>query len=192
MLQKIKYKILNLLCRIIYGGFGKGSIIINPMRIINPKHIYIGNRVTILNNARMEAERGWQDVKLNGEIIIGDGTSIEQGCHIIASDKLNIGKDCVISANVYISDCAHEYEDITTSIMKQPLIIKKTIIGDSVFIGIGAKIMPGVRLGEYCVIGANSVVTKDIPAFCVATGIPAKIIKRYNVNSCVWEKVSSQ
>jgi acetyltransferase-like isoleucine patch superfamily enzyme len=169
-----------MLAKIIYGHFGKGSRIIKPMRIINHKHIHIGNNVNILNNARMEAERKWQDKELNGEIIIGDNTSIEQGCHIIAADKLEIGKDCVISSNVYISDCAHEYKDIKTHIMKQPLIIKKTKIGDGVFIGIGAKIMCGVTLGDKCIIGAGAVVTKDVPECCIVTGVPAKIIKSYD------------
>lgn len=158
-----------------WGRRGNNSRIIKPMRIIGKRNMYIGDNVIILNNARMETIDTWQGEKLNGSIKIGKGTSIEQNCHIIAADELCIGEDCVISANVYISDCNHGYAP-GARIMDQPLEIKKTRIGNSVFIGIGAKIMPGVTIGNNSVVGANAVVTHDVEANTIVAGIPAKAI----------------
>ncbi len=158
-----------------YGAKGTNTHVVKPMRIIGKNKIYLGDNVTILNDARMET---YGD---NGKLTIGSGTSIEQGCHLIATNNLEIGKDCVISAWVYISDCNHIYNK-REPIMKSGLEIKKTKIGEHVFIGIGAKIMPGVTIGDYSVIGANAVVTKDIPSFEVWGGVPAKFISRNDIH----------
>lgn len=154
-----------------WGSMGENSVVIKPMRIVGKKNIHIGKDVIILNNARMET------VGEGGVLTIGDGTSIEQNAHIIAANQLEIGRDCVMSADVYISDCNHRYNP-GKRIMDQPLDIKKTTIGNGVFIGIGAKIMPGVTLGDYCVVGANAVVTHDVPAQVIVAGVPAREIGR--------------
>lgn len=152
-----------------WGGIGENTVVIKPMRIIGKKNMYLGNNVTILNNARMET------VGENGTLVIGDGTSIEQSVHIIAANHLEIGRDCVMSAQVYISDCNHGYSP-EKRIMDHPLDIKKTTIGNGVFIGIGARIMPGVTLGDHCVVGANAVVTHDVPSGVIVAGVPAREI----------------
>ena len=114
-------------------------------------------------------------------IRIGNDTSIEQGCHIIAADHLEIGERCVISAWVYISDCNHDYD--AEYMNRAHLKIRKTRIEDHVFIGIGAKIMPGVHIGHDAIIGANAVVTKDVPPNEIWGGVPARFIRERTVNS---------
>ena len=61
-------------------------------------------------------------------------------------------------------------------------------IGDGSWLGTHVVIAGNVKIGKHCVIGANSVVTKDIPDYCVAVGIPAKIIKKYNFDTCTWDR----
>lgn len=173
-----------------YGSFGKTSYMEKPLRIIHPERIFVGEHVSILQGLRMEAETNWQGQKLKGRIIIKDGTSLEQGCHIIAANKLVIGEHCTISAHVYISDCSHCYEDITKDVKEQPLIVKKTTIGDGTFIGFGCFILPGVQVGKHCVIGANSVVTHDVPDYTVVAGSPARMIKHYNMDSQEWQPLN--
>lgn len=107
--------------------------------------------------------------------MIDFGTTIEERCHIIAAGDLHIGKECVISADVYISDCSHGYAH-DELILRQPLKVMPTEVGYHCFIGIGAKIMPGVSLGDYCVVGANAVVTHDVPECAVVAGVPAEVI----------------
>ena len=62
-------------------------------------------------------------------------------------------------------------------------------IGKNVWLGEGVIVMPGVTIGDGCVIGAHSIVNKDIPAACIAVGSPAKVIKRYSFEKKIWEKV---
>ena len=172
-----------------YGRIGRGTYIFKPMRVIEKKHIYIGDHCGILPQARLETVRSWKGTELQGVLRIGDHTTIEQCCHIIAADELIIGNDCVISSDVYISDCGHSLEDMGTSIIQQPLFIKKTAIGNGCFIGTGAKIMPGVTLGNCVVVGAGAVVTKDVPDYVMVTGVPAKPIKKYDVMEGQWKRI---
>lgn len=169
-----------------YGKRGKGSKIIKPMRILGKSHIFIGNNVLVLNLARLEAVNGtWGEKKYEGKLVIGDGTSIEQNCHIVAAGELVIGCNCVLSSNVYISDCNHKYA-VDKPIMEQDLEVRKTTIGNGTFIGVGAKIMPGVNIGKHCIVGANAVVTKNIEDYSMVAGVPARIIKKYDENSKQW------
>ena len=81
----------------------------------------------------------------------------------------------------------HGYEDICTPIIKQPIVQKGEVeIGEGSWIGEGVCII-GAKIGKNVVIGANAVVTKDIPDYCVAVGLPARIIKRYNLEKQIWE-----
>ena len=166
-----------------WGYMGKGSRLVKPMRIINRRHIYIGNHCTFLHYARLESIK---HRKGQGTLKIGHNTSFQQCCHIIAADELVIGNDCVFSAFVYVSDCSHPYApniDIATG----ELDIRPTKIGNHCFIGIGACIMPGVVVGDYSVIGANAVVCHDVPPYSMVGGLPARILKKYNLETKTWE-----
>jgi len=147
------------------------------MRIIGKNQIYIGDNVTILNLARIEAINTWGEVSFKPKIIIESGVSIEQCCHIIAADELVIEKDAVISAFVYIADCQERF-DQESRIMESGMMVKKVRIKEGAFIGIGAKIMPGVTIGKKAVIGANAVVTKDVPDYEIWGGVPAKYMRK--------------
>lgn len=188
LLLEIRYVLRWFLLYHRFGSFHHTSYMAKPLRLVKPKFITVGRHVTILPLARMECVRRWNDAPLKGEIIIGDGTSIEQSCHIIAADRLEIGKDVTISAFVYIADCRHSIDDMTGDVIAKPLDIKKTKIGDGAFIGIGARIMPGVTIGEHAIVGANAVVTKDVPPYHMAGGIPARTLKTYDTEKKEWIK----
>jgi acetyltransferase-like isoleucine patch superfamily enzyme len=81
---------------------------------------------------------------------------------------------------VYITDQNHGYEDVTRPISQQSQPERPVVIGDGSWLGHGAVVLPGVTIGKHVVIGANSVVTKDIPDFSVAVGSPAKVIRQYD------------
>jgi len=153
-----------------------------PLFIYNGRRISIGNKVRIFPGARLE-------VHGNGEIILEDGISVGQNLHIISADeRLVVGKDTTISANVFISNVDHDYQVLNLHILRQQYLLKPTAIGENCFIGYGAVIQPGTILGRQCIIGANSVVKGVFPDFCVIAGVPAKIIKRYNTNTQTWER----
>ena len=87
-------------------------------------------------------------------------------------------------ANVYITDCDHEYRNIKIPVIDQGIVQRgqRVSIGEGSYIGINAVIVGNVKIGKHCVIGANSVVTKDVPDYCVAVGSPARVIKNIAKN----------
>ena len=95
------------------------------------------------------------------------------------ANSLDIGEKVLLSPNVYITDCNHEYRDINVPVIDQGIVQKgqKVSIGGGSYIGINAVIVGNIRIGSHCVVGANSVVTKDVPDYCVAVGSPARVIK---------------
>lgn len=108
-----------------------------------------------------------------GTVRIGKGSEIGERCRISIANSLEIGEKVLLSPNVYITDCDHEYRDVDVPVIDQGIVQR----GQKVSIGINAVIVGNVRIGRHCVVGANSVVTKDVPDYCVAVGSPAKVIK---------------
>jgi acetyltransferase-like isoleucine patch superfamily enzyme len=112
------------------------------------------------------------------------------GANISAAHKIVIGEYVLLARNVYISDHAHAFENIHVPIMRQGINgIAPVSIGPSTWLGQNVVVLPGVTIGQHCVIGANSVVNASVPDFCVAVGAPARVVKRYNSNARRWERV---
>ena len=114
-----------------------------------------------------------------GTVKIGRGSEIGERCRISIANSLEIGKKVLLSPNVYITDCDHEYRNIDIPVIDQGIVQRgqSVSIGEGSYIGINAVIVGNVKIGKHCVIGANSVVTKDVPDYCVAVGSPARVIK---------------
>ena len=113
------------------------------------------------------------------KIFIGANTYINRHTFIDAILSLKIGRDCAIGPGCYLTDHDHGL-DSEVSPLQQPMIAKPTIIGDRVWLGANVTVLKGVTIGHDAVIGAGSVVTKDIPDGAIAVGIPAKVIKQKN------------
>ena len=165
-------------------------------KIKHEKNIYIGKQVSIVGGRKINLKsnviiRPYVDLWCTGNILIDEGSEIGTRSRISVANELQIGKNVLISPNVYITDCDHEYRNINLPIMQQGIVSNnnKVEIGDGSYIGIHAVIVGNVKIGRHCVIGANSVVTKDVPDYCVAVGSPAKIIKRYYPEIGEWRKV---
>lgn len=126
-------------------------------------------------------------------LIFGNNIEIGDNVHIAAGECISIGNNVLMASKIFITDMLHgsysgEYVDSPVSTPNSRKIsIKHVIIEDNVWIGESVSIMPGVRIGCGSVIGANSVVTKNIPPYCIAVGNPAKPIKRYNFDLKIWE-----
>ncbi|MEC6831859.1 acyltransferase [Photobacterium toruni] len=196
--RKIQY-IKNNYCRLkvltiykyMFKHIGKNCLIRKPL-FITPEFISIGDGVIIWDNARIEAIHNYGVQSFTPSIIIGNGVSIQQRCHITAADKLSIGENTLISFDVMIQDTDHEYQTLDIPIGDQPLSVKTTEIGPNCFIGCGAKIQAGTVLGNHCVVGANAVVRGVFPDYCVIVGIPARIIKRYDMHTSRWCKADAE
>jgi acetyltransferase-like isoleucine patch superfamily enzyme len=168
--------------------FGYKSIIFKPLHIDGITNIYIGKKVIIRDYSWLACMPLTNNKK--PKLIIMDGVSIGHFNHIYATSKIIIEKNVLIADKVYISDNLHEYKNPKTPIIKQPIKQLKTmIIGEGCWIGENVCII-GSSIGKQSVIGANSVVTSDIPDYCVAVGAPAKIIKRYCFETSSWRKTN--
>jgi acetyltransferase-like isoleucine patch superfamily enzyme len=178
--------------RLVFKKFGQGSFIRNPLLILNPACITVGDRVAIRDGIRLEVV--FSNSSRNPELVIENDTNIEQNVHIVCQSRIRIGNNVSITANCCIVDVTHPFADvhdlkkIGSRILDEPSFVE---IGDGSFIGFGSVILPNVRIGKNAIIGANSVVTHDIPDYCVAGGVPATILKKYNFTKETWEKVGT-
>lgn len=163
---------------------------IKSTRLMTPRYISLGNKCSIGYNARIEGVYCYNKVNFTPHIEIQDGVSIEQNIHLTCANKVIIGANTAIAANVTITDIDHPYIDIHVPVEKQNIIVKDVSIGEDCKIYNGAVILQNVHIGKHCVIGANSVVNKDIPDYCVVVGAPARIIKRYDFDSKLWRKTN--
>lgn len=121
-----------------------------------------------------------------GPVYIGKHALIGKGSVVIG--PATIENDVLLAQNVIISALNHNYEDITKPIREQHVNTQQVNIGAGTWIGSNAVVLPGITIGKNCVIGAGSIVTKDIPDYCVVVGSPAKIVRRYNETSGNYEK----
>jgi acetyltransferase-like isoleucine patch superfamily enzyme len=172
-----------------FKSVGSGCSLQWPLKVDGAEHITLGKNVNISWNGWLYAADQYFNHKFDPEIVIGDSTYIGNNCHIVACNKIQIGKDVLIADRCYISDNLHEYKNISLPIRDNRILIPGVInIGDSSWIGENVSIFGDVTIGKHCVIGANSVVTRDVPDYSVAVGIPARVIKRYDFVSNQWRK----
>jgi acetyltransferase-like isoleucine patch superfamily enzyme len=109
---------------------------------------------------------------------IGSGTFLNLGVMVASLVLVEIGDHCMFANGCYISDASHRFDDPAQPVTWQGFTTKgPTRIGDNVWCGAGVVVTTGVTIGERCVIGANSVVTSDIPAFSIAAGAPARVLR---------------
>ena len=167
--------------------FGKiyfPSLFAKPIKLYGVKRAYLGKKFRILNGARFE-------IHDQGKLEVGEDVSIGQNFHVVSggNETLKIGNHVTISGNVFISNMNHSYERIDVHSYEQEHVAKETYIGDYCFIGYGAVILPGSKLGKNVIVGANSVVHGEVPDYSVVAGNPARVIKRYNMEKKAWERI---
>lgn len=183
--QSLKVRLGNLYWHFRYN-VGSNSLVIKPLRFSGT--IVIGEDVVIQQGAWIEANA----LTNNPEpcISINDGCKIGHYNEIYATSKIVLENDVLTADRVYITDNLHEYCDPAIPIYKQSIRqLKEVRIGEGTWLGINVCII-GASIGKHCVIGANSVVTHDIPDYCVAVGSPARVIKRYNYDKKEWCKTN--
>jgi len=149
--------------------------------LTNPRAISIGKKVLIRKGARLEAV-GEPDGG-RPKITIGEGTVIQFYFHCGAAKSVTIGKNVLISGRVFVTDHDHVFDDHQLPARKcHELKSAPVVIEDGAWLGEGCVILKGVTVGERAVVGANAVVTKDVPPFTVVGGVPARII--HNIDEC--------
>ncbi len=187
-------KLRNVLYRTIFARIGSSVYIQNGVEFLGTSCIEISDGVHIFKNVRLDG-KGHE----NNKISLGEGVALERGVEIGALENtciyidentyiapyvciagpgnIKIGKHCMIASHSGIYANNHNFADLNVLIREQGVTRKGIIIEDNCWLGHGVTVLDGVTIGEGSVIGAGSVVSKDIPAFSVAVGVPAKVIR---------------
>ena len=154
----------------LYQHRGRGSKIYHSVRMDTPpyRRFWLGRRSVVesyccINNAV-------------GDVVIGDYTRI--GIHCTVIGPVSIGSHVNLAQGIVVTALNHNYDDSTLRIDQQGVSTKPVVIGDDVWIGANAVILPGVTIGRHVVVAAGAVVTKDVPEYSIVAGVPAKVIKK--------------
>jgi acetyltransferase-like isoleucine patch superfamily enzyme len=154
----------------LYQQRGQGSKIYHSVRMDTPpyRRFSLGRKSVIesyacINNAV-------------GDVIIGDYTRIGLHCTIIG--PVTIGSHVHLAQGITVTALNHNFADTNKRIDQQGITTKPVCIGDDVWIGTNAVVLPGVTIGSHVVVAAGAVVTKDVPDNCVVGGVPAKLLKK--------------
>lgn len=162
----------------LYRGGGK---------ICNKGIMVFGDGVTVRPSVDMYTHRP------ESKIVFGEKTEIGNHSTISAYNEIIFGDSVLTGPHVFISDHNHNYDDPNIPVCEQGVKIKsgaRIIVDSGTWIGTNAVIVGNVHIGKNCVIGANSVVLRDIPDYSVAAGIPAKVVKKYNFVLGKWEHIN--
>ncbi len=187
-------KLRNTLYRLIFAEIGDSAYIQNGVEFINTSCIEISSGVHIFKGVRLDA-KGHENNRIclennvaiernveigcliNTCIHIAEDTFIGPGVCIMGPGDIKIGKRCLIAAHSGIFANNHNFADPVRYIADQGITRKGIVIEDDCWLGHGVTVLDGVTIGEGSVIGAGAVVSKDIPPFSVAVGVPAKVVK---------------
>ncbi|MHB1022596.1 MAG: DapH/DapD/GlmU-related protein [Acidobacteriaceae bacterium] len=183
-----------LLSRIFHArglDLGKGS------RIRGASHISFGQSISAHSNLWLEAITQYRDQKFTPKIIIGDGVSFSDSVHISCIDQITIKKHVLIGSRVYISDHNHgTYKGETQQSNPDEAPAHRllggggpVLIEENVWIGDNVVIVGPVRIGSGSIVGANSVVRKDVPPGTIVTGSPSKVIRQFDATTGRWERI---
>jgi serine acetyltransferase len=176
-LDRVASRCYTLLMRTQFAAWGPRSRLGRGAKLVEPQLVHVGGDVVLGEHVWLNAKDERRDRMPT--LRIGDGTSIGRFAQINAWRSVTIGRNVLIADRVFISDADHNYSDPSTPICEQgDAFIGPVTLRDGCWIGIGAVILPGVTVGRNAVVGANAVVTRDVPDCAVVGGVPAKIIKQ--------------
>ena len=171
--------------------FPNARIIRFPIDIRGKKFIQVSKGFTTGVGCRIEAYPE-TDKKV---LFFGENFQMNDYAHITAMQSVKIGNNVLLASKIYISDCSHgtysgnENDSHPDSIPHdRPLSSKPVVIEDNVWLGEFVSVLPGVTIGKGSIVGANSVVSKNLPPYVIAVGTPAKPIKKFNFETNKWEK----
>lgn len=164
-----------------FRHFGHSYIAPRVFLLEGARYIRVGDDSFLGEHIELTAWDSFQGKKYSPEISIGNGCHIRNGSHITAINRILIGNHVLTGPHILITDNAHgtsSGDGLDLPPNHRPLYSKgPVVIEDNVWIGEKASILPGVHIGKGAIIAANAVVTKDVPAYTIAAGNPAKVIK---------------
>lgn len=164
-----------------------------PFKLKGKQYIRIGANVEMGPNCALIT---WGKNVYGGDVhtpqlVIEDGVLITSKFTCHCAGKVTISENCLIASNVFVIDFNHGVDPTKGHYGRQPLIVEEVFIGQNCWIGEQCCILPGANIGEFSIIGSNSVVTGTIPPYSMAVGSPAKVIKRWSIEEEKWISVKN-
>jgi acetyltransferase-like isoleucine patch superfamily enzyme len=171
-----------------FRAFGPGSAICFPVAaLFGERYIEVGAGTVIGPYVSLSAGVSpAHELDVDAVVTIGNRCLIGKGSGIVGHERIEIGDDVFTGHQVYITDANHGYEDPAVPIGGQFAPPRPVRIGSGSWLGHGSIVLPGATIGRHVVVGAGSVVTGDLPDFCVAVGNPARVV-RAGPGQCVAE-----
>jgi Acetyltransferase (isoleucine patch superfamily) len=178
-----------------FHSYGKNTVLDRNVRLQNEKYFTIGNNCYIGEDSFLYAWDRWPygkegDQLLHPCLVLGDNVVATRHLTIYCTGNIIIGNNVLIASDVLITDENHGTDPTEESYLQQPLTTKDIKIGNGAWIGEKCSILPGATIGDKAIIGANSVVTKEIPPCTIAVGNPARVIKEWDSVRNIWIKIS--
>jgi acetyltransferase-like isoleucine patch superfamily enzyme len=144
--------------------FETGVLVFHPENITLGENIYVGHYAIL---------KGYY----KNQMVIGDGTWIGQQCFFHSAGGLTIGKNVGIGPGVKIITSVHDEAGRAVPVLHAPVTFAPVVIEDDVDLGVNSVILPGVTVAKGAVVGAGAVVNRDVPAYSVVAGVPAKVLR---------------
>ncbi|MHB8510917.1 MAG: acyltransferase [Actinomycetota bacterium] len=181
----------------IFGAKGPGSVVAMPSSILHPERLHIGRDTYIHPYCRIEIITsnphldGPELPPSDARIQIGDRVVINSFTHLGAMSCIKMGNDVGIASGVCIEDHHYLFESANDErpLKKQPFRVAPVVLEDGCMIGEHAVILPGVTVGKNSWVGANAVVTHDVPPYSIVAGVPARVVRKRDPSTGRWEKV---
>lgn len=171
-----------------FGAHGRNTWVVPPCRVTTPASIFLGDDVTILERSYLSVVPAIDGI--TPRLTIGDGTSIGAQCHIACVGEIEVGRQVLTAARIFIGDTYHGYEDPATPVLLQPMAHpERVVIGDGAFLGIGSAVLMGVSVGEQAYVGAGAVVVGDVEARTLVVGNPARPVRYWDARREEWRPI---
>ena len=184
--RRVRDKIFTFLYRFSFKELASKSTLSMPFSVEGARYIAIKKEVFIKPNAWFLALNYSDSDSLDTKLFIGNNTYIGRNAHIVALKNIKIGKNVLMGDNVYIADNFHRFDKADIPYKDQGVGFKSAVeIGDGTWLGENVCVISS-KIGRQCIVGANSLVIKDIPDYCMVAGSPARIIKKYNHTTQSW------
>lgn len=162
---------------------GRHSFIHHTTSFVRPERIGIGSRVMLFPGARIEAVGAGE----SPQITLGDHVSIQRDVHIGACLSVEILEGTVFGSGVYVTDHDHDYRDPNRGYFGTGELLAAPVrIGPRAWIGERAIVLKGVTIGEGAIVGAGALVNRDVPAYSIAVGVPARVVRRFDFDLGEW------
>ena len=171
-------------------GIREGGIIDKGLYAYNLSYVSIGKNLKLKRNWRIECYPTFGHQKLSPQLQIGDNVIINFGFTAFVADKIFIGSNCIFAANVTLISENHGINpELNKPYYAQNLTTGPITIGEGCWLGQNVSVLPNVSIGEKSIIATNAVVSHDIPAYSIAAGIPARVIKQFDIIEKKWKNV---